>query len=108
MKLKEAYNYGRHFPASKSQASEDVDKISAHLEQLRGKEQASVGNASILLHDMIKLHARELWLKDAGRRRDWNDNYQEYLKYEIKPMLIDDFVDKFAAHLKKLLQSYTY
>lgn len=108
MKLKEAYNYGRHFPASKSQASEDVEKISAHLEQLRGKEQATIGNTSILLHDMIKLEAREQWLKDGRHRRDWNDNYQEYLKYEIKPMLIDDFVDKFAAHVKRLLKTYTY
>jgi hypothetical protein len=55
------------------------------------------------------LEAREQWLKDNGRKRkQWEGDYRGYMEHEVKSMMIDDFVDKFAAHLKKLLQSYTY
>jgi len=108
VKLKEAYNYGRYFPTSKAETSEDLEKVSGHLNHLRNKERDSIGNVSILLHSMIKLEARENWLKNARVRNNWNDDYKAYLEYEVKAMFIDDFVDTYADHLKQLLQSYKF
>lgn len=107
MKLKEAYNYGRHFPTSQIPKSEDIGKISGYLEQLRVKEGANVGLMAMMMGDMIKLYLREQWLKNDHTRRVWEDDYEAYVEHESK-LLIDDFVDKFAARIKKNLQSLSY